>query len=104
MQLDPTLLLILVLACVAAALVMAWRHHEQLTEIRAELGSYAERVAALPIRRPRGRPPLPAVPGAPPAKKRPHRKKVNTQASLGLAPQAAAPAAPPVDNLSTAAG
>ena len=88
---------VLVLLTLAAAyLALAF----QIRAMSLQLASYAERVAALPIRRPRGRPPLPPVPGAPPTKKRPHRKKVYPQ----VAPEPTPGVAPPVDNLSTAGG
>lgn len=90
---EVSLAAIVLLTVAAAYLALAF----QLKTMSVELARYAERVAALPIRRPRGRPPLPSVPGAPPTKKRPHRKKVQPQASLDLPPS-------PVDNLSTAGG
>ena len=97
---EPSLAALVLLSVAAAYLALAF----QLKLLRDELARYAERVATLPIRRPRGRPPLPPVPGAPPAKKRPHRKKVYPQAAPEPAPPAAPPASPPVDNFSTAEG
>jgi hypothetical protein len=99
---EFNLAVLLLLAIAAAGLALAWRAYFQLAAMRAELASYAERVAALPIRRPRGRPPV-TDPKPATIAQRKHRKK-QAQATLALAPEPAAPASAPVDNLSTAAG